>query len=101
MCEAVSSSRCIGYGACRQVAVHLEVEDINAHLTRLDGVEMLDRLRKEGRLTETLQLAVPIADGAGAEHRGSTDGITEQGQQHKHGGGDVGSQAAGVGAAVA
>lgn len=30
-----------------QTAVDMDVEDINAHLTRLDGVEMLEKLRKQ------------------------------------------------------
>lgn len=49
-----------------QVAVGLEVEDINAHLTRLDGVEMLEELRKQGRLTEVLQPALPVSTEAAA-----------------------------------
>ena len=92
-----------------QVAVHLEVEDINAHLTRLDGVEMLDRLRREGRLADTLQLAVPLADGAGNEVRVPTDSSMEpQWQQHRLGGGNsaaaaasVSSETAGIGSAAA
>lgn len=85
-----------------QVAVHLEVEDINAHLTRLDGVEMLDRLRREGRLAETLQLAVPLADGAGNEVRASTDSsVEQQWQQHGLGGGHSAAAAASVGGETA
>lgn len=49
-----------------QVAVGMEVEDINAHLTRLDGVEMLEKLRKQGRLTELLQPALPVSAEAAA-----------------------------------
>jgi hypothetical protein len=92
--------------------VHLEVEDINAHLTRLDGVEMLDKLRREGRLAETLQLAVPLADAAGGEHSVPTDKFMQQRrqqqQQQEHGGGktaataaSAGSQVAGMGSAAA
>jgi uncharacterized protein (DUF2345 family) len=89
------------------------VEDINAHLTRLDGVEMLDKLRREGRLAETLQLAVPLADAAGGEHSVPTDKFMQQQrqqqqQQQEHGGGktaataaSAGSQVAGMGSAAA
>lgn len=34
-------------GLVVQVAVQLEVEDINAHLTRLDGVDMMEQLRRQ------------------------------------------------------
>lgn len=92
-----------------QVAVHMEVEDINAHLTRLDGVEMLDKLRQEGRLEATLQLAVPLADGADSQDRVPTDSSMEQRRlQHGLGSGaptaataSVGSPVAGVGSAAA
>ena len=89
--------------------MHLEVEDINAHLTRLDGVEMLDKLRQEGRLEATLQLAVPLADGADSRDRVPTDSSMEQRRQ-QHGPGSaastaatasVGSTVAGVGSAAA
>ena len=93
-----------------QVAVNLEGEDINAHLTRLDGVEMLDKLREDGRLESTLQLAVPLAGGADSEHRVPTDSswMEQRRQQHGPGSGkptsatgSVGSPVAGVGSAAA
>eukprot|EP00208_Stichococcus_sp_RCC1054_P007498 CAMPEP_0206135816 /NCGR_PEP_ID=MMETSP1473-20131121/1081_1 /ASSEMBLY_ACC=CAM_ASM_001109 /TAXON_ID=1461547 /ORGANISM="Stichococcus sp, Strain RCC1054" /LENGTH=413 /DNA_ID=CAMNT_0053527929 /DNA_START=227 /DNA_END=1469 /DNA_ORIENTATION=+ len=48
--------------AVRQLmtAVDMDVEDINAHLTRLDGVEMLEKLRKQGKLRDLLQPALPV-----------------------------------------
>ncbi len=50
-----------------QVAVDMEVEDINAHLTRLDGLEMLEKLRRQGRLAEVLQPALPLSDAIAAD----------------------------------
>lgn len=50
-----------------QVAVDMEVEDINAHLTRLDGVEMLEMLSRQGRLAEVLQPALPLSDAIAAD----------------------------------
>ncbi len=46
--------------SCIQVAMDLEVEDINAHLTRLDGVAMLEKLRRQGRVADVLQPALPL-----------------------------------------
>jgi hypothetical protein len=92
-----------------QVAVHMEVEDINAHLTRLDGVGMLDKLRQEGRLEAALQLAVPLADGADSRDRVPTDSSMEQQRQQPGLGSgapaaatvSAGSPVAGVGPAAA
>jgi len=63
-----------------QVAVDMEVEDINAHLTRLDGVEMLEKLRRQGRLAE-LQPALPLSDAIAADGSDSTQAAGGGGSQ--------------------
>lgn len=55
------------------VAEGLEIEDINAHLTRLDGLKMLTKLRRQGKLRDVLQPAIPLA--AQADGTKPSDGL--------------------------
>lgn len=56
------------------VAESLEVEDINAHLTQLDGKDMLAKLRREGKLQDVLQPALPLGGGMTGQPREADGG---------------------------
>lgn len=62
------------------VAEGLVVEDINAHLTSLDGKDMLAKLRREGKLLDVLQPALPLQGNVTQQPSEDGDGSVTEGK---------------------